>query len=64
MHYLQTNYDFTISVIHCPYLKTTSNIIPLNQHKFEILSQNKEARRQLGGEYAYGQIYTTMFWFK
>ena len=61
MHSLQTNYDFTISVIHYPYLMTTSNIIPLNQHKFEILNQNNEARRQLGGEYAYEQIYSTMF---
>ena len=61
MHSLQTNYDFTISVIHYPYLMTTSNIIPLNQHIFEILNQNNEARRQLGGEYAYEQIYSTMF---
>ena len=61
MHSLQTNYDFTISVIHYPYLMTTSNIIPLNQHKFEILNQTNEARRQLGGEYAYEQIYSTMF---
>ena len=61
MHSLQTNYDFTISVIHYPYLMTTSNIIPLNQHKFEILNQNNEARRQLGGEHAYEQIYSTMF---
>ena len=55
MHSLQTNYNFTISVIHYPYLKTISKIIPLNQHKFQILNQNKEARRQLGGEYAYEQ---------
>ena len=55
MHSLQTNYNFTISVIHYPYLKTISKIIPLNQHKFQILNQNKEARRQLGGEYAYKQ---------
>ena len=55
MHSLQTNYNFTISVIHYPYLKTISKIIPLNQHKFQILNQNKEARRQLGGEYGYEQ---------
>ena len=55
MHSLQTNYNFTISVFHCPNLKTTSKIIPLNQHKFQILNQNKEARRQLGGEYGYEQ---------
>ena len=52
MHSLQTNYNFTISVIHYPYLKTISKIIPLNQHKFQILNQSKEARRQLG-EYEY-----------
>ena len=52
MHSLQTNYNFTISVIHYPYLKTISKIIPLNQHKFQILNQSKEARHQLG-EYEY-----------
>ena len=52
MHSLQTNYNFTISVIHYPYLKTISKIIPLNQHKFQILNQSKETRRQLG-EYEY-----------
>ena len=36
-------------------MKTTSKIIPLNQHKFQTLNQNKEARRKLGGEYAYEQ---------
>ena len=49
MHSLQTNYNFTISVFHCPNLKTTSKIIPLNQHKFQILNQNKGARGQLVG---------------
>ena len=49
MHSLQTNYNFTISVFHCPNLKTTSKIIPLNQRKFQILNQNKEARGQLVG---------------
>ena len=34
MHSLQTNYNFTITVIHYHYLKTLSKIIPLNQHKF------------------------------
>ena len=52
---LQANYDFKFSVIHQPYLKTTSKIIPHNQHKFRILNQNKEARCQLGGDYAYEQ---------
>ena len=52
MHSLQTNYNFTISVIHYPYLKTISKIIPLNQHKLQILNQSKEARHQLG-EYEY-----------
>ena len=55
MNSLHTNYNFTISVMHYPYLKTISKIIPLNQHKFQILNQNKEARRQLGGEYGYEQ---------
>ena len=40
MHSLQTNYNITISVIHCPYLKTTSKIIPLNQHKLKKLEAN------------------------
>ena len=44
MHYLQINHDFTISIIHYPYLKTTSKIIPL-----------KEASGKLGGQYAYEQ---------
>ena len=48
MHSLQTNYNFTISVIHYPYLKTISKIIPLNQHKLQILNQSKEARHQRG----------------
>ena len=55
MHSLQANYDFTVTGIHYPYLKTTSKIIPLNQYKFQILNQNKEARRQPGGEYTYEQ---------
>ena len=53
MHSLQTNDDFKINFIHYSHLKTTSKIIPLNQHKFQMLNQDKEARRQLGGEYAY-----------
>ena len=52
---LQINYESKIIVIHYPYLKTKSKIILLNQHKFQILNQNKEARRQLGGEYTYKQ---------
>ena len=40
MHSLQTNYKFTIIVIHCPYLKTTSKTIPLNQHKLKKLEAN------------------------
>ena len=36
-------------------MKTASKIIPLNRHKFQIFNQNKEARRQLGGEYAFEQ---------
>ena len=44
MHYLQINHDFTISIIHNPYLKITSKILPL-----------KEARGKLGGQYAYEQ---------
>ena len=53
MHYLlQTNYDFTI---HYQHLNTTSKIIPLNQHKFQILNQNREARRKLGGENTHEQ---------
>ena len=52
MHSLQTSYNFTISVIHYPYLKNISKIISLNQHKLLILNQSKETRRQLG-EYGY-----------
>ena len=52
---LPINSDFTISVIHYAYFKTTSKIIPLNHHKFQILNQDKEARGKLGGEYAYEQ---------
>ena len=37
-------------VIYHQYLKTTSKIIPLNQHKFQILNQNKEATQKLSGE--------------
>ena len=42
-------------VIHNQHLKTTSKIIPLNQHKFQILNQNREARRKLRGENAHEQ---------
>ena len=42
-------------VIHYQHLKTTSKIIPLNQHKFQILNQNREARRKLGGENTHEQ---------
>ena len=52
MQSLQTNYNFTISVIHYPYLKMISKIIPLNQQKLQILNQSKEARCQLR-EYEY-----------
>ena len=45
LHSLKTNYDFTVSVTHYPHLKTTSKLIPLNQQKFQMLNQNKEARR-------------------
>ena len=38
-------------VIHYPYLKTTKKSIPLNQHKFQILNQNKEV--EFGGENAH-----------
>ena len=55
MHSLQTNYDFILSVIHYPYWKTTSKLIPFNKHKFQISNKNKDARRQLSGEYAYEQ---------
>ena len=41
--------------IHYQHLKTTSKIIPLNQHKFQILNQNREARRKLGGENTHEQ---------
>ena len=37
-------------VIHYPHLKIRSKIFPLNQQKFQILDQNKEARRKLGEE--------------
>ena len=42
-------------IIHYLHLKTTSKIIPLNQHKFQILNQNREARRKLGGENTHEQ---------
>ena len=42
-------------IIHYEHLKTTSKIIPLNQHKFQILNQNREARRKLGGENTHEQ---------
>ena len=42
-------------VIHYQHLKTTSKIIPLNQHKFQILNQNREARHKLGGENTHEQ---------
>ena len=41
--------------IHYQHLKTTSKIIPLNQHKFQILNQNREARHKLGGENTHEQ---------
>ena len=47
MHALQTNYYFRISVIHYPRLQTTLMLTPPKQHKFQILSQNKEAKREL-----------------
>ena len=47
MHALQTNYYFRISVIHYPRLQATLMITPLKQHKFQILNQNKEAKREL-----------------
>ena len=37
-------------VIHYQHLKTTSKKIPLNQRKLQILNQNREDRRKLGGE--------------
>ena len=52
MHSLQRNCSFTISVIDYHYLKTTSKVIQLKQPKFQILNQNKKARRHLGREYA------------
>ena len=42
-------------VIYYQHLNTPSKIIPLNQHKFQILNQNGEARRKLGEENAYEQ---------
>ena len=42
-------------IIHYEHLKTTSKIIPLSQHKFQILNQNREARRKLGGENTHEQ---------
>ena len=42
-------------IIHYLHLKTTLKIIPLNQHKFQILNQNREARRKLGGENTHEQ---------
>ena len=42
-------------IIHYLHLKTTSKIIPLSQHKFQILNQNREARRKLGGENTHEQ---------
>ena len=47
MHALQTNYYFRISVIHYPRLQTTLMITPPKQHRFQILNQNKEAKREL-----------------
>ena len=40
-------------IIH--YFEDYTKKIPINQHKFQILNQNKEARRQLGGENAHEQ---------
>ena len=37
------------------HLNTTSKTIPLNQHKFQILNQNREARRKLDGENTHEQ---------
>ena len=53
-------------VIHYQHLKTRSKIIPLNQHKFKILNQNRETRPKFVGEskHKQQQIYTTIFWFK
>ena len=42
-------------VIHYQHLKITSKIIPLNQHKLQILNQNREARSKLGGENTHEQ---------
>ena len=42
-------------VIHYQHLKTTSKIIPLNQHKIQTLNQNREARRKRGGENTHEQ---------
>ena len=54
LNYLCTNYYRPITtlqcVIHYKHLKTTSKIIPLNQHKSQILNQNRRAGRKLGGE--------------
>ena len=42
-------------VIHYQHLKSTSKIIPLNRHKFQILNQNREARRKSGVENTHEQ---------
>ena len=42
-------------VIHYQQLNTTLKIIPLNQHKLQILNQNRVARCKLGGENAHEQ---------
>ena len=50
---------FSLAASECPYLSLFAdqwrlyNVIhhsPLNQEKFQIINQNKEARCQLGGE--------------
>ena len=42
-------------VIHYQQLNTASKIIPLNQHKLQILNQNRVARCNRGGESAHEQ---------
>ena len=41
--------------VYTPHLKTTSKKNPLNQHKLQILNQNKEARDQLARVNAHEQ---------
>ena len=42
-------------VIHYQHLKNISKIIQLSRHKFQILNQNREATRKLGGENTHEQ---------